>query len=50
MNLFSNKALFEDVVSDIDAVRYHSGRFEAGHRYALARQCYDLMQRMGLAE
>ena len=48
MNLFSNKATFEDVLSDIEAVRYHAERFDNGHRYTLARQCYDFMQKNGL--
>lgn len=44
MNLFSQNASFEDVKKDIDALTYHAVKFEGGHRYPLAIQCFAHIQ------
>jgi hypothetical protein len=43
-NLFSQKAKFEEVVKNDEALQFHYLNFENGQRYTLARLCYQYIQ------
>lgn len=45
MNLFSRTASFEEVKKDDEALAYHAVKFQSGHRYPLALQCFAEMQK-----
>lgn len=44
MNLFSKTADFEEVKKDEEALLYHAVKFQSGHRYPLAVQCFSYIQ------
>lgn len=44
MNLFSKNANFEDVKKNNEALAYHVVKFQFGHRYPLAIQCFAHIQ------
>ena len=44
MNLFSKNADFEEVKKDQEALMWHAVKFQSGHRYTLARQCFAFVQ------
>jgi hypothetical protein len=43
-DLFSQRAKFEDVVLNDEALMFHYINFESGQRYTLARLCYQYIQ------
>lgn len=50
MNNYSNKAKFENVKFDADAVEFHAMKYGLGMRYPLALACYQLTQLMKIKE
>lgn len=44
MDKYSQKASFEKIKDDWEAVRFHALKFEMGYRYTLARLCYQLYE------
>lgn len=44
MNLFSKTADFEEVKKEEEALLYHAVKFQSGHRYTLAVQCFSYIQ------
>lgn len=44
MNPFSKNAKFEEIKNDEEALMYHAVKFQSGHRYPLAVQCFTHLQ------
>jgi len=43
-SVYERKAKFEEVVKDIDALKFHAEKFEQGFRYPLAKECYQYVK------
>lgn len=45
-NLYARNAKFEEVLSDPLALRFHSDRWDSGHRDRLAKECWQYLQHL----
>lgn len=49
-NNYSSKAKYDDIKYDLDAVKFHAEKYEAGIRSPLTLACYQAIEIMKMKE